>query len=119
MTDRVDSSLSQATRWALVSLCVVVMAGCATDGGHDCARHVESFGGTLVMQPGWTGLCRAPPCEVRFVMPAGSGDYEVLADQQSLGRFPAGQTVTLGEFSRGRVFTVVDTGLRPSRLYVQ
>ena len=95
------------------------LVACTNTNTHSCANHVETFGGTLVMEPGGTGLCRAGPCLVQLRMPPGTASYEVLADGVSLGRFPAGETVTLGEFSSRKTFVVKATGAYPATLYVQ
>jgi len=87
-----------------------------TSGGGD---NVESLGGTMVLEPGGTGLCRATPCTVQFRMPPGSGSYEVLSDTMSLGTYPAGETVTLGAFFNGHTFTVKGAGVAPAYFHVQ
>ena len=98
--------------WLLLGL-----AACANT--NSCANHVETFGGTLVMEPGGTGLCRAGPCLVQLRMPPGTASYEVLADGVPLGRFPAGETVTLGQFASRKTFVVKGAGVYPATLYVQ
>ena len=91
------------------------MAGCANTGGDN----VESLGGTMLLEPGGTGLCRAPPCTVQFHMPPGPGSYDVLANQMSLGTYPAGQTVTLGEFWNAQTFVVKGANVSPAYFDVQ
>ena len=109
--------------WVTTPVVLAAVLGLATLGGcagsHNCAKHVDSFGGTLLMEWGGTGLCRLPPCTVQIKMPAGSGSYEVFDDGKLLGQFPAGQRVTLGSFARPRTFVVNAAGVESARLFVQ
>lgn len=79
----------------------------------------NSLGGALTLEPGGSVVCNITPCSVRLVMPPGSGDYEVLSGTFSIGRYPAGQTVTLGSFYDPQVFTIKDSGLPPAYYHVR
>lgn len=79
----------------------------------------NSLGGVLTLEPGGTVLCNITPCSVRLVMPPGNGDYEVLSGTFPIGRYPAGQTVTLGSFYDPQVFTINGTKLPPAYYYVR
>jgi len=101
-------------RFAAVAM-LLALTACTSNGG----ENVESLGGTMVLEPGGTGLCRAAPCTVRFRMPPGPGSYEVLSDTMSLGTYPAGETVTLGQFFNGHTFSVKGAGVAPAYFNVQ
>jgi len=112
---------TSATR-LLALACGPLMLGlvaCADASGDASGDNVESLGGTMVLEPGGTGLCRAAPCTVQFRMPPGSGSYEVLSDTMSLGTYPAGETVTLGSFYNGHTFNVKGAGVAPAYFHVQ
>jgi len=94
------------------------LSACASSSGGG-GDNVESLGGTMILEPGGTGLCRATPCRVEFRMPAGTGSYEVMSDTMSLGMYPAGETVTLGQFYNGHTFTLKGSDAAPAYFYVQ
>jgi len=108
---------TSATR-LLALACGPLMFGLVACAGAS-GDNVESLGGTMVLEPGGTGLCRAAPCTVQFRMPPGSGSYEVLSDTMSLGTYPAGETVTLGSFYNGHTFHVKGAGVAPAYFNVQ
>jgi len=100
----------------LVFALLLGLAACTSNSG---GVNVDSLGGTMVLEPGGTGLCRATPCTVQFRMPAGTGSYEVMSDTMSLGTYPAGQTVTLGQFYHGHTFRVTGADVPPAYYHVQ
>jgi len=113
-TKTTPTGVTSLIRFAAVPMLLGLIA-CANSGG----ENVDSIGGTMVLEPGGTGLCRAAPCTVQFRMPPGSGSYEVLSDTMSLGTYPAGETVTLGQFYNGHTFTVKGAGVSPAYFDVQ
>ena len=119
MTQRFAPNPEPASATRLLSLaCIPLLMGLAA-GVNAAGNNVDSIGGTLVLGPGDTGLCRAAPCGVQFKMPAGTGSYEVLSDTMSIGTFPAGETVNLGQFYNSHEFTVKGTDAAPAYFYVQ
>ena len=119
MSKRIESPTAPTLSGPLCLLaCIPLLLGltaCANTGG----EHVESLGGTMILEPGGTGVCRAPPCTVQFRMPPGPGSYEVLSNEMSLGTFPAGETVTLGAFWNGKTFVVKSANVSPAYFDVQ
>jgi hypothetical protein len=73
-----------------------LLAGCAgqpTGGGSDF--------GQVNLAPGKTAACYTDPCTILFTLPPGKGPYEVRANNQLVGTYPAGQVANLGDFFRG------------------
>lgn len=117
MSHRIKSPILSGPATLLVYVALLLgLTACANTGGGD---NVESLGGTMLLEPGGTGLCRAPPCKVQFRMPPGQGSYEVLANEMSIGSFPAGETVSLGEFWNGQTFVVKGAKVAPAYFNVQ
>ena len=119
MTRQFDSNPkpSSGTRQLRLA-CMPLLIGLAGGAG-GAGNHVDSIGGSMVLGPGDTGLCRAAPCAVQFKMPTGTGSYEVLSDTMSIGTFPAGETANLGQFYNSHEFTVKGTDAAPAYFYVQ
>lgn len=72
----------------------------------------------ITVKPGDTGDCESTPCQVKLVMPAGTGSYEVTANEVRVGTYPAGQTVNLGNFWQSQKFTIVGAGVPPAYVYI-
>jgi hypothetical protein len=51
-------------------------------------------------------------------MPAGTGSFEVTANEVRVGDFPAGQTVSLGEYYASQAFKVKGAGVPPAYVYI-
>jgi hypothetical protein len=49
---------------------------------------------------------------------AGSGSYEVTANEVSLGSFPAGETANLGNFFQSQAFQVKGAGVPKAYVYI-
>jgi hypothetical protein len=93
-----------------------LLSGCAGQpggGGSDF--------GQVNLAPGKTAGCYTNPCVILFAMPPGTGSYVVRANNQTVGTYPAGQVVNLGEFFRvdSPVTITVDGGdAKPALLYI-
>ena len=95
----------------LLVVALGLLSACVTTGGKD----VSSFD-QLNLAPGDTGNCLSSPCRVFLLMPAGSGSYEVTANQVKRGVFPAGQNADLGSFSESSVIEI--QGMDAPKTYV-
>ncbi|MGE5152935.1 MAG: hypothetical protein ACM3ST_02865 [Bdellovibrio bacteriovorus] len=85
---------------AAVLLSATLVIGCASTG-----KDVTGFD-SLTLAPGDTGNCDSSPCQVYLQMPAGTGSYEVTANEVSVGTFPAGQKAFLGSFWQSQAFQI-------------
>jgi hypothetical protein len=85
-----------------------------------CAGVQEEPSGAIAVtvKPGQTGQCDTSPCQVSLIMPAGSGSYEVTANEVSLGSFPAGETANLGNFFQSQAFQVKGAGVPKAYVYI-
>jgi len=85
-----------------------------------CAGVQEEPSGAIAVtvKPGQTGQCDTSPCQVSLIMPAGSGSYEVTANEVSLGSFPAGKTANLGNFFQSQSFQVKGAGVPKAYVYI-
>ena len=73
---------------------------------------------TVTVAPGQTGTCAISPCRVFLEMPAGDGAYRVTGNQITLGTYPAGQTVNLGNFFDPVAIDIVGAGVPRAFVYV-
>jgi hypothetical protein len=101
-------------RLTIVSLAVGLglLSGCAATESH------ETGFDQLTLGPGDTGTCESNPCRVFLKIPAGSGSYEVTANQVKVGSFPAGQTVDLGSYFSSQAFQIVGMDVPKAYAYV-
>jgi hypothetical protein len=81
-------------------LLATLIIGCASSG-----KDVTGFD-SVTLAPGDTGNCNSSPCQVYLKMPAGTGSYEVTANEVSVGTFPAGRTAFLGSFWQSQAFQI-------------
>jgi len=73
---------------------------------------------SVTVQPGDTGTCATSPCRIRFVMPPGDGEYEVTGNEVTIGTYPAGQTVDLGNYFKPQAIAVKGAGVRKAYVYI-
>jgi len=78
-----------------------VLVGCVSTGNNSITGFDK-----ITLAPGDTGNCNSSPCQVYLKMPAGTGSYEVTANEVSVGTFPAGQTAFLGSFWQSQAFAI-------------
>jgi hypothetical protein len=103
-----------ARAWAACGALLVALTACASAQN---ARHVTSWG-EITVAPGVTGTCQSNPCRVFFRMPKGTGTYKVTGIAMVYGTYPAGQTVSLGNFFETNDIKVPDAGVPPAYVYV-
>lgn len=85
-----------------------------------CASSGEHVTGVMqiTLKPGETGTCQSSPCQVSFVMPPGTGTYEVTGNEVKIGDFPAGQTVSLGSLFGSNAIKVVGADVPTAYVYI-
>ncbi len=98
--------------WSAAALAALALAGCASSP-HDPTGVIS-----ITVKPGDTGTCESTPCQVRLVMPPGTGSFEVTGNEVRVGTFPAGQTVNLGGYWHSQKFAIVGAGVKPAYVYV-
>ena len=103
---------------ASVCLILVVLAGgllaaCTSTGDNSITGFDQ-----LTLAPGDTGNCDSSPCQVYLKMPAGSGNYEVTANEVRVGTFPAGQTAFLGSFWQSQAFAINGMNVPKAYAYI-
>lgn len=111
-------AMGDVPRWsgraAWLGLVVAVgLTGCVSDPGR------FPFGAlSVTVRPGDTGTCHISPCQVHLVMPAGNGEFRVTGNRIDLGRYPAGQTVNLGDFYAPVGLEIVGAGVPKAYVYI-
>lgn len=103
--------LNSVVRVGLLAL-ASLSASCASTG-----RHVSDWG-EIDLAPGDTGNCWSSPCRVYVQMPQGKGDIEVTANEVGLGRFPAGERVSIGSFYEANAIKFPGTDAPPLYVYI-
>ena len=81
-----------------------VLSGCASNP--TCGADSRNFDSVTIC-PGASRTCATTPCAVYYVMPEGSGRYQVTGNQVLIGEFSVGETVHLGSFWDSQYFDIV------------
>lgn len=89
-----------------------LISACSSSGGH--ITGVDQ----LTLSPGDTGTCQSSPCQISLRMPAGSGSYEVTANEVKVGVYPAGQIVSLGGFFESQAFAIKGLDVPKAYAYI-
>ena len=100
-----------ATGIALLAA-LLLAAGCAGREGF------PSGAITITVKPGDTGRCAISPCRVLLEMPPGDGEYRVTANEVTLGNYPAGETVNLGDFYAPQAIEIQGAGVPRAFVYI-
>ena len=101
-----------AVRALAIALPGIFIAACASTANQ------PSGAIAVTVKPGDTGTCDTSPCQVSLVMPAGTGSFEVTANEVRVGNFPAGQTVNLGEYFAPQAFKIKGANVPPAYVYI-
>ncbi len=72
----------------------------------------------ITVEPGQTGNCGYSPCAVSLAMPAGSGSYEVTANEVSVGTYPAGETARIGSFYQSQAIEIKSANVPKAYVYI-
>ena len=107
-----SSAATPGARTLRAVLAASVLVGCASSP-NDPTGVIS-----ITVKPGDTGSCESTPCQVRLVMPPGTGTFEVTGNEVRVGTFPAGQTVNLGGYWNSQKFAIVGAGVKPAYVYV-
>jgi hypothetical protein len=91
---------------------VALLAGCAG------LERDPSGAITVTVKPGQTGSCAISPCRVLLEMPPGDGEFVVTGNQITLGTYPAGKTVDLGNYYKPQAIEIVDAGVPRAYVYI-
>jgi hypothetical protein len=100
-------------RLLLAVTAVAVIGGCA--GG---IQEDPSGANAVTVKPGETANCATSPCAISLVMPAGSGSYEVTGNSVTIGTYPAGQTVNLGNYYQSQALAVEGADVPKAYVYI-
>jgi len=95
------------------TLLLGLLSGCASTGDNNITG-VEQ----ITLAPGDTGQCESSPCQVFLKIPAGTGSYEVTGNETSIGKFPAGQTVSLGSFWQSQAIEIRGMDVAKAYAYI-
>jgi hypothetical protein len=91
----------------------------ATIGG--CAGGIQedpSGANAVTVKPGQTANCATSPCAISLVMPAGRGRYEVTGNSVTIGTYPAGETVNLGNYFESQALEVIGACVPKAYVYI-
>jgi hypothetical protein len=91
----------------------------ASIGG--CASGIQedpSGANAVTVKPGQTANCATSPCAISLVMPAGSGSYEVTGNSVTIGTYPAGETVNLGNYFQSQALAVEGADVPKAYVYI-
>jgi hypothetical protein len=119
--DPARSARSQHHRHRLAMIATIVAAalaaGVALSGCGGLKRN-PSGAITVTVKPGDTGTCAISPCRVLFEMPPGEREFQVRGNEVDFGRYPAGETVNLGDFYDPVAIEVVGAQVPKAYVYV-
>jgi hypothetical protein len=73
---------------------------------------------SVTVKPGETGTCAISPCEILLEMPPGDGEYLVRGRGFDYGRYPAGKTVSLGNFYEPQSIEIIGAGVPKAYVYL-
>jgi len=96
----------------LLASAAVLLSACASGG-----KEVQGFD-QLTLAPGETGNCLSSPCQVFLKMPAGTGSFEVTANEVKVGTYPAGQTASLGSFWQSQAIQIKGMNVPKAYAYI-
>ena len=102
---------------AIIKAVAVVLAALAAAGCTGLERN-PSGAITVTVKPGDTGQCAIAPCRILLEMPPGDGEFRVTGNQISLGTYPAGKTVDLGNFYEPQAIEIVGADVPRAFVYL-
>jgi len=107
------ASAAAVRRLLLAASVAAAIGGCA--GG---VQEDPSGANAVTVKPGQTANCATSPCAVSLVMPAGSGSYEVTGNEVTIGTYPAGETVNLGNYYQSQAFAIKGADVPKAYVYI-
>lgn len=93
-------------------------AGMALVAGPLLAGPHVSGSNAITVAPGETGTCATSPCQVTLQMPPGDGSYEVTGNEVTIGTYPAGEAVNLGNYFESQAFAIKGAGVKKAYVYI-
>lgn len=90
-----------------------LLSACSSSGDNSVSGFDQ-----ITLAPGDTGNCDSSPCQVYLKIPAGSGSYEVTANEVRVGTFPGGQTASLGSFWQSQAFEIKGMDVPKAYAYI-
>jgi hypothetical protein len=99
-------------RTALVSA-ALSQAPFAAAGGN-----FPSGSNAITVKPGDTGTCALSPCRITLEMPPGDGSYEVTGNEISIGSYPAGKAVDIGNYFDSQALVIKGAGVKKTYVYI-
>ncbi|MGB5834232.1 MAG: hypothetical protein WBG92_19920 [Thiohalocapsa sp.] len=107
------AGVAKVQRMLLITIAIAAVAGCA--GG---IQEDPSGANAVTVKPGQTANCATTPCAISLVMPAGSGSYEVTGNEVTIGTYPAGETVNLGNYFKSQALAVKGADVPKAYVYI-
>ncbi len=80
------------------------LSGCASNPS--CGDGSSNFD-VITLCPGASRSCSTVPCTVYYVMPEGTGSYQVTGNGIDVGEYPAGKKVNIGSYWESYYFDIV------------
>ena len=72
----------------------------------------------ITVKPGDTGTCALSPCRITLEMPPADGRYEVTGNEISIGSFPAGKAVDIGNYFDSQALVIKGAGVKKTYVYI-
>ena len=109
--------MNAITRFGLLFSLVALatLSGCASNPS--CGDDRENFD-VVTICPGASRSCGASPCTVYYLMPEGSGDYQVIGNGIDIGEFPAGEKANLGAYWESYYFDIVGADVPRAYIFI-
>ena len=107
------TSTEKVHRLLLAITVATTVGGCA--GG---VQEDPSGANAVTVKPGQTANCATSPCAISLVMPAGSGSYAVSGNSVTIGTYPAGETVNLGNYFESQALEVIGADVPKAYVYI-
>ena len=100
-------------------MCTTVVAATLSQAPFATAgSNFPSGSNAITVKPGDTGTCALSPCLITLQMPPGNGTYEVTANEISIGKFPAGKAVNLGNYFDSQAFAIKGADVKKAYVYI-
>lgn len=111
MTDR-TATIAPTVGSAILAASIGLVAGQALADTH------VSGSNAITVAPGETGTCATSPCQVTLQMPPGDGSYKVTGNETTIGTYPAGEAVNLGNYFESQAFAIKGAGVKKAYVYI-
>ena len=100
-------------------MCTTVIAATLSQAPFAAAGgNFPSGSNAITVKPGDTGTCALSPCRITLEMPPGDGSYEVTGNEISIGSFPAGKAVDIGNYFDSQALVIKGAGVKKTYVYI-